>query len=83
MGNNLPRPFADYLKEGIYELRVKLSGDETRTLYFFCFEEYIILTHCFLKKTDRIPKTEIKRALKYKDDFLRRYDKNTIKDFIR
>ena len=36
-GVNLPRPYADYLRDGIYELRVKLSGDETRILYFFCY----------------------------------------------
>jgi hypothetical protein len=25
-GINLPRPYSDYLTEGIYELRIKLSG---------------------------------------------------------
>lgn len=82
MGVNLPRPYSDYLRDGIYELRVKLSGDETRTLYFFCFETYIILTHCFLKKTQKVPESEINKALDCKKDFLNRYNQNNIKELL-
>lgn len=82
MGVNLPRPYADYLRDGIYELRVKLSGDETRTLYFFCFENCIVLTHTFLKNTQKVPDSEINKALKFKDDLLKRYDKDNLKDLI-
>ena len=82
MGVNLPRPYADYLGDGIYELRIKLSGNETRTLYFFCYEIFIVLTHSFYKTVDKIPDKEIKKALKYKDDFLRRYNKNNIKELL-
>ena len=83
VGINIERPLADYLKDGIYELRVKLSGDETRTLYFFCFETYIILTHTFIKRTDKVPESEIKKAKKYKEDFLNRYNIINIKDIVR
>lgn len=82
MGVNLPRPYSDYLRDGIYELRVKLSGDETRTLYFFCFEKYIVLTHTFLKKTQKVPDSEINKAIKLKTDFLSRFNKDNIKEFI-
>jgi hypothetical protein len=34
-GPNLPRPYADLLKDGIHELRIKLTGTQTRILYFF------------------------------------------------
>jgi hypothetical protein len=37
-GPNLPRPYADLLEEGIHELRVKLSGNQVRIMYFFCFK---------------------------------------------
>jgi len=36
-GPNLIRPYADLLEDGIHELRVKLSGEQTRLLYFFVF----------------------------------------------
>jgi phage-related protein len=33
-GINLYRPFADLMEDGIHELRMKLSGDQVRVLYF-------------------------------------------------
>jgi phage-related protein len=78
-GPTLPRPFADFLEDGIHELRVKLSGEQTRILYFFVFQECIILTHSFTKITSAVPKSEIARAKKSRDDLKRRY--KTINDF--
>jgi hypothetical protein len=37
VGIDLHRPYSDYLRDGIHELRIKLSGEQTRTLYFFLF----------------------------------------------
>jgi len=71
-GPNLPRPYADLLKEGIHELRVKLSGDQIRFLYFFCYKNFIILTHAFKKKSKKVPEKEIKKAIMLRDDFLQR-----------
>ena len=48
-GPNLPRPYADLLTDGIHELRIKLSGDQVRALYFFSYREFIVLTHAFIK----------------------------------
>jgi phage-related protein len=79
LGPNLPRPYADYLKDDIYELRIKLSGDQIRILYFFCFKEYIILTHQFRKNTDKVPLKEIKKAIRIKKEFINRFDETTIR----
>lgn len=35
MGHELRRPHADFLRDGIYELRVDLQGIHYRVLYFF------------------------------------------------
>jgi phage-related protein len=78
----LPRPYSDYLRDGIYELRIKLSGEETRTLYFFCFENYIVLTHTFVKTSEKVPESEIDKAIKYRDDFKNRYNKKNIKELL-
>ena len=72
-GPTLPRPFADLLEDGIHELRVKLSGEQTRVLYFFVFQERIILTHSFTKKSKAVPISEIVRAKNFRKDFKRRY----------
>jgi len=80
-GPTLPRPYADLLEDGIHELRIKLSGDQVRILYFFIFQKCIILTHSFLKKAAAVPKSEIAKAIKCRNDFIRRY--KTIKDFLK
>ena len=75
VGFNLRRPQGDYLRDGIYELRVTLSGNNTRTLYFFCYETNIVLTHTFVKKHKKCQKKEIEKAIKCKEIFLQKYNK--------
>ena len=62
VGFNLRRPVADYVKEGIYELRVRSNNIQYRILFFFHGKNMIILSHG-LRKEDKIPETEIQRAL--------------------
>jgi len=78
VGNEIRRPHGDYLRDKVYELRVSLTNHHTRTLYFFCYEDYIVLTHTFIKKTDKVPEKEINKAIKYREDFLQRINKNNI-----
>ena len=77
-GPNLPRPYADLLDDGIHELRLKLSGNEVRILYFFCFRRFIVLTHGFAKHVARVPAAEIEHAQCCRTDFLARYDEPTL-----
>jgi phage-related protein len=80
VGIGLRRPQGDYLKDGIYELRITLANYNYRTLYFFCYETYIVLTHSFVKNTDKVPDQEINKALKYKEHFLEKYNKTNIEE---
>jgi len=59
-------------KNGIFELRSKQSTNIGRVLYFFYDGTNIILTNGFVKKTDKTPPEEIKRAIRRKKDYLRR-----------
>lgn len=79
-GPNLPRPYADFLAEGIHELRIKLSGEQVRIFYFFCFKDFIVLTHTHKKHTDKIPLSETNRAKSYRADFLNRFDEQKLKE---
>lgn len=74
-GPQLPRPYADLLRDGIHELRIKLTGNQVRVLYFFCFRDYVVLTHAFTKNTSKVPEDQIKKALKCRDDVLTRFKK--------
>jgi len=69
-GPILPRPYADMLYDGVHELRIPLSGDHIRILYFFCYEKFIILYYGFVKNTDRVPDKFIRKVISYRDDFL-------------
>ncbi|EMY70485.1 type II toxin-antitoxin system RelE/ParE family toxin [Leptospira vanthielii] len=81
LGPNLPRPYADLLIDGVHELRIKLSGSQIRILYFFCYKNYIVLTNQFVKKTDKVPKAEIKKAINRRDYFLTKYSEKNLKEF--
>ncbi len=79
-GPTLPRPYADILEDGIHELRIKLSGNQYRILYFFCYKEYIVLTHSFLKTTDKVPISEINFAKECRESFLARITEKELKE---
>ena len=81
-GPDLHRPYADLLEDGIHELRIKLTGDQVRILFFFCYKDIIVLTNAFEKHTDKVPESEIKTAKKNRDDFLGRYTEQEIREFL-
>lgn len=70
-GNRLPRPYADYLRDKIYELRVQLAKDNHRILYFFFEKENIVLTHGCRKKD--WGNQEIEKAIGFRKDFVKRF----------
>lgn len=82
-GINLHRPYADILRDGIHELRLKLSGSQVRVLYFFRYQKYIVLTHAFAKTTGRVPKQEIEKAISYREDFFKRFSEKKIKELLK
>ena len=78
MGPALPRPYADTLRDGVHELRVQLSGEQVRMLYFFCYERFIVFYTVLRKHTDRVPASYIEATRQYRDDFLRRIDRSQL-----
>ena len=75
-GNMLREPYSKHLEDGIFELRCKLGNDITRILYFFYYEEKIILTNGFVKKSQKTPKKEIQIAKDRRKDFIERWMKD-------
>ena len=61
-GHNLRRPLADYLGNGIYELRPK----NNRIFYFFFLVNNAVLIHAIKKKTNKIPNRDKELCLKRK-----------------
>lgn len=61
MGCELRRPEADYLRDGIYELRASHKGIHYRMLYFF-YRKAAIVSHGLIKERV-VPEREIELAV--------------------
>ena len=62
--------FKKLLPYDIWEVRIDFSGNTYRILSFMYNDSQLILTHGFVKKTQKVPKNEIEKALTYKSDYL-------------
>lgn len=69
----VPKKFFKALEntDGIYEVRVITTFNSIRILCFFDDGNLIILANCFVKKTQKTPKKEIKLAEKLKKEYLK------------
>lgn len=65
-GYELRRPAADFLWDGIYELRAKHVRVQYRILYFFHGRNIAILAHAITKEESQVPVNKIERAIQRK-----------------
>jgi len=77
-GPDLTRPYVDIVRGKIRELRIIFGWRQFRFLYFFC-GKYIVITHGFIKKTERVTENELVRAQNIMYDFQDRLKKGEIK----
>jgi len=65
LGHELRRPEADYLRDGIHELRARNGRANYRILYFFHGRNVAVLAHAIVKEA-AVPAVEIARAIERK-----------------
>ncbi|MGD1100678.1 MAG: type II toxin-antitoxin system RelE/ParE family toxin [Terriglobia bacterium] len=68
VGHELRRPEADFLQDGIHELRIQHKKVQYRILYFF-HEGLAVLSHGCTKESI-VPPVEIGRAVKNRERFI-------------
>jgi len=68
LGHELRRPEADYLRDDIYELRIRFQSVNYRILYFFHGRDAVILAHS-LTKESYIPLAAIELAIERRKAF--------------
>jgi phage-related protein len=68
-GHFLRRPHADYLRDGIHELRARHQGVNYRLLYFFHGQQVVVVSHGVTKQRAAVPAIEIERAAERKRRF--------------
>ena len=75
MGTALRMPLSESLGDGIFELRAKVGTNISRVMYFFVIGNRAVLTHGFIKKTQKTPPRELQRAKDIRDDYLKRMNR--------
>jgi len=70
-GHELRRPAADFLRDGIYELRAKHKHMQYRLLYFFHGRNIAVIAHGIIKRGSAVPDVDIGRAENRKRQFAR------------
>ena len=66
----VPDKFFKHINDGIYEVRVEVSGNIFRVFSFFDEGQLIVLINGFQKKSQKTPKNEIVLAKKIKKEYL-------------
>ncbi len=79
LGHELRRPEADYLRDGIYELRVGYRGINHRMLYFFHGKKAAVVSQGLVKERT-IPSKEIEKAIERKKKFERDPKRHTLEE---
>ena len=70
VGHELRRPEADFLRDGIHELRIGFQGVNYRMLYFFHGNVAAVVSHGCTKER-AVPPIEIERAVQRRRRYLR------------
>ena len=81
-GYDLRRPHCDLLEEGIYELRAKLKRVNYRILYFFEGKNAVIVSHGCTKEK-KVPKSEINKAIRHRNNYIQNPRAHTYKGTLR
>ncbi len=65
----LPRHFIKFIRDGIYEFRVSYANNEFRIFFIYDGDTIVVLFNAFKKKTQKTPDSEIKKAIKLKEEY--------------
>jgi phage-related protein len=77
--SNLPikENISKYLEDGIFEIRIYIKNKITRAFYYYIKDKKIIITHGIIKKSQKTPAGEIRKAKKLREKYNKymNYDK--------
>jgi len=61
-GANLGEPHTKALRDGLFELRLKGAEGIARVLYCTLSQRRIVMLHCFVKKSNKTPASDLQLA---------------------
>ena len=59
------------IAKGVFEVRIRLTGDAYRVFYLSLSEKGLVIFHAFIKKSQQTPQKEIDTSLQRLRTFLR------------
>jgi len=69
----VPGKFLKHLTgtNSLYEIRISTVFNNIRIFCFFDEGQLVVLTNCFIKKTQKTPKKELQLAIKLKNEYFK------------
>jgi len=67
--DRMPVKFMKYVRDGLYELRIEYESNIYRVFFIFDDDCIVVLFNGFQKKTQKLPKNEVNKALKIKEEY--------------
>lgn len=67
--DKIPRHFIKFIRDGVYEFRVNYGNNEFRIFFVYDGDTIVVLFNAFKKKTQKTPDSEIKKAIKLKEEY--------------
>ncbi|WP_455667132.1 type II toxin-antitoxin system RelE/ParE family toxin [Phocaeicola sp.] len=58
-----------FIRDGVYEFRVTYGNNEFRIFFIYDGDTIVVLFNAFKKKTQKTPDSEIKKAIKLKEEY--------------
>ena len=65
----MPVKFIKLIRDGLYELRISYNRNIYRIFFIFDEGNIVVLFNGFQKKTQKTPLSEIRKALKIKEEY--------------
>lgn len=67
--DKIPHHYIKYIRDGVYEFRSNYGNTEFRVFFIYDGETLVVLFNAFKKKTQKTPDSEIKKAIKLKEEY--------------
>jgi len=76
--DQVPAKFLKYIEgtDGLYEIRIITVNKNIRIICFFDEERIIVLTNCFIKKTQKLPRNVIDSGNRLKREYFENKKRN-------
>ena len=67
--DRMPRHYIKFIRDGLYEFRVSYGNNEFRIFFIYDGEVIVVLFNAVRKKTQKTPDSEIRKAIRLKEEY--------------